>query len=228
VLFRKRSFRRFRWLIGGALIVIGLVVVVMAHRAGTALIRSENMLDPDVIVMLASHEWERLPVAARLARRYETARLLLTQPPIVTRANCQDCGRRVERLAKLGVSERRIVILPLVEGDTYGEAMAARRFMREQGLKRIVVVTSPYHTRRALATFRRVLGPDGVSVGITPAFPESPAAPMRWWLHSYDRWYVTYEWLALVSYRFQHSVPFGIVLVWRDQPAAREFTAGSV
>jgi hypothetical protein len=46
--------------------------------------------------MLASHEWERLPAAAALARRYPDALVLITVPRVVNEYNCHRCDERVD------------------------------------------------------------------------------------------------------------------------------------
>jgi len=68
-------------------------------------------------------------------------------------------------------------------------------------------VTSPYHTRRSLATFRQVVGAAGASVGVEPATRTSPARPERWLAASYDRAYVRYEWAAVFYYWLRYGVP---------------------
>lgn len=195
----------------GGLAAAAVVVVALAAAtpfAGSALVVAVPVASPDVIVSLASHEWERLPAAAAQARRYPRALVLLTLPEPVTQYNCYDCGYRPEWLAKAGVDMGRIRILPLTQSGTYGEAVATRAFVTGKPLTSVLIVTSPYHTRRSLATFRQVFSGAAVSIGIVPATATSPARPDRWWASSYDRAYVRYEWAAILYYRIRHGVPF--------------------
>ena len=189
------------------LLVIGIPAVIALLNAGSALIVNVSAERPDAIVSLASHEWERLPVAAELAHQFPQAQILLTQPPYVSRHNCHDCAHRVDYLASRGIDRRRIVVVPLAESSTWGEARALTAAMRRTSIRRVVLVTSPYHTRRALAVFRSSLAADGITVGVVPAFENSPARPASWWWHPYDRWYVSYEWLAIVTYRIKYGLP---------------------
>jgi uncharacterized SAM-binding protein YcdF (DUF218 family) len=185
------------WTLGVA--VVALVVagaLLIGTQVGTALVVSQPLPRPDVIVSLASHEWERLPETARQAALFPRALVLLTLPPSVNKYNCHDCANRVTRLARAGVSARRIRVLPILGRGTYGEALATRQFLESHNVKRVLVVTSPYHTRRSLATFRGLLHPAGVVVGIVPSI----ASP-------YDRAYVAYEWAALAYYRIWHHLP---------------------
>jgi uncharacterized SAM-binding protein YcdF (DUF218 family) len=198
--------RRFLWLAGFALLVFSLWAGI---GAGAALVVARDASPPDAIVMLASHEWERLPAAAAVARLYPSSRVLLTVPPKVTPWNCRNCAGRPHQFQEQGVAAARIVELTNYPAEnTYGEAIAVRRYLSDRGpIKTLLIVTSPYHTRRALHTFQHVLEPAGVQVGIHPAFAVSPANPRRWWLGVYDREYVPYEWAGIFYYRVKYGVP---------------------
>jgi uncharacterized SAM-binding protein YcdF (DUF218 family) len=156
--------------------------------------------------MLASHEWERLPAAAALARKYPNAVVLLTVPQAVTAYNCYRCGERVTWLGSEGVSSDRVRLLSQHVANTHGEAMAALTYARQQRISRLMVVTSAYHTRRALAAFTQVFRDTSVQIGIAPAVG-SHQKFSNWWRSAYDRHYVLYEWAAIVKYRFQYGVP---------------------
>lgn len=196
---------RFARIVLAAVAVAALVAAMALPGAGRRLIVTAPLVAPDAIVSLASREWERLPTAAALAARYPRAVVILTVPAQVSEFNCHDCGHRAERLIDAGVDPPRIRVVPAVTGGTYGEAQALSTFVREHALHALMVVTSPYHTRRSLATFRTVL-PPGVAVGVTPASP-AQAHPDVWWSTAYDRWYVRYEWAAIVYYQLRHGVP---------------------
>jgi uncharacterized SAM-binding protein YcdF (DUF218 family) len=193
------------------LLAVFLIIAIWASLdAGRALVVSLDIGAPDAIVMLASHEWERLPAAAALARRYPSSVVLLTMPIEVTRFNCHLCTERPAWLQHEGIAQDRIIQLaPNPVSTTYGEALAVRAYAAAHPFQRLVVVTSPYHCRRALHVFEHVMQGSGVEVGVQPASAYSIADPVRWWRHPYDRWYVTYEWAANVEYRFKYRIPIG-------------------
>lgn len=66
----------------------------------------------------------------------------------------------MKRIAlKSGVSESKIII----EEDsknTFENALKVKIILEEKGFKKIILVTSPYHQKRAYITFDFVLGPD--------------------------------------------------------------------
>jgi uncharacterized SAM-binding protein YcdF (DUF218 family) len=190
-------------------VLVSLSVLAMGlvtRSAGTLLVVSRPLQYPDAIVSLASHEWERLPAAAQLAARDSSSLLLLTLPQPVSSSNCHDCGGRVARLERLGVPASRIRILPLTSAGTYGEAQATLAFARQANIRRLVLITTPYHTRRSLATFGAVFDGSGIAIGVEPASSSSPARPDRWWAAPYDRAYVAYEWAAVVYYVLRYRI----------------------
>jgi uncharacterized SAM-binding protein YcdF (DUF218 family) len=203
----KFSRRRTARAAVAALAAVVALAAWLGSDAGGALIVSKAVADPDAIVELASHEWERLPAAARLAATYPRALVLLTLPESVTVFNCHDCARRADRLARAGVAAERIHVLPLTASGTHGEALAVREFARAQPLRAVLVVTSPYHTRRSLATFQHVLRDTVAEVGVVPASePDPPLHPERWWAVPYDTSYVRYEWAASFYYWFRYGI----------------------
>jgi uncharacterized SAM-binding protein YcdF (DUF218 family) len=182
-------------------------MLLALRYGGDTLIVSAEVGKPDAIVVLASHEWERLPVAAELARTYPAARVLLTLPSQVTEHNCHECSERTNWLARAGVSRERLTVLPQTVRNTYDEARATQSFVQTQGFERVLVVTSPYHGRRALATFRHVFKSAGLATRVGLASPVSLATPDRWWLRRYDRDYVAYEWSGIIYYAIRFGVP---------------------
>jgi uncharacterized SAM-binding protein YcdF (DUF218 family) len=193
--------RRRTFLIG-----VLCVVIAAAVAAGPLLVVRRPVAAPDAIISLASHEWERLPTAARLAAAAPEALVLLTRPPHPNIFNCHDCDHRVDRLHYYGVAESRVRTIQLTENGTYGEALAVLAFAREHGTRRVMIVTSPYHTRRSLAVFQKVFEGTAVEIGIEPALADSGARPWRWWSRLDDFAYVPYEWSALVYYTWMHGV----------------------
>ncbi len=157
--------------------------------------------------MLASHEWERIPAAVKLARAYPDATVLLTVPAVVTELNCQRCLERPELFTGEGIAPERIHVIPERVRNTHDEALATLHYWQRSPFNQLAVVTSPYHARRSLATFRHVFQRQSVQIGIYPASEESKARPNRWWVRWDDVRYVMYEWAAVAYYRVKFGVP---------------------
>ena len=93
------------------LLVAAVASIWPLRHAGTALVVTREIDQPDAIVSLASHEWERLPDAAALGRRAPHAKVVLSQPISLNPYNCHDCGHRVERLVAAGIDAKRIELM---------------------------------------------------------------------------------------------------------------------
>jgi uncharacterized SAM-binding protein YcdF (DUF218 family) len=205
---RGRPGGRFLGRILGVIVVLSVTWWLMLH-AGDTLVVSRELHDPQALLMLGSHEWERLPALAQLAERNPAAVVLLTEPTKPTPGNCFRCSERIAWLAHLGVDRRRVEMLPRRVTNTYDEAAAALDYCRHWRIAKLMIVTSPYHTRRALATFDSMFQNTTTAVWILPAGSQSRATPDRWWMVSDDRAYVGYEWTALAWYAVRHGVrPF--------------------
>jgi uncharacterized SAM-binding protein YcdF (DUF218 family) len=93
--------------------------------------------------------------------------------------------------------------------STYDEAVLAREHASREPFGRLAIVTTPYHTRRALATFRAIFAGSGIAVTTVPAAP-AEGRPERWWASPYDRAYVRYEWAAILKYWWDYGVPVSV------------------
>ena len=82
--------------------------------------------------------------------------------------------------------------------STYENAAGAARVMRANGLRTAIVVTSPYHTRRAGLIFSRVFRAEGLAVR-TRSAADSFFDVYRWWTRHRDRQLVTREYLKLLA-----------------------------
>jgi uncharacterized SAM-binding protein YcdF (DUF218 family) len=205
MLFRRPAVRRRRRLVLAAVAFL-TAALALIPRAGTLLVVTHEVSEPQAIVVLGSHEWERLPAAARLAARNPDAAVLLTDPTHPNVHNCFRCSERTAWLESLGVSAARVAVLPRKVTNTYDEATAVHDYVMQHHDARVMIVTSPYHTARALATFAKVFAGSDVAIGVIPSSDESPARPGRWWANGYDRAYVGYEWAARVWYALRHGV----------------------
>ena len=120
-------------------LLVGVGAILAVALGGPALVTTASIDQPDAIVSLASHEWERLPIAAALALKYPDALVFLTLPPVVTQHRCHDCQRRPDYLVRQGVARDRIVVVPLAESTTRGEARAIGAIVRTRHLRRVLI-----------------------------------------------------------------------------------------
>jgi uncharacterized SAM-binding protein YcdF (DUF218 family) len=115
----------------------------------------------------------------------------------------------VERAAGVlegaGVPAASIEKLPRATASTYEEAALLREYAAAHDLRSLLVVTSGYHSRRALWTLERVFGGSGVRIGLAAVAPGAQTpAPAFWWLSVTGWRMVALEYVKLAYYRLRY------------------------
>ncbi len=113
--------------------------------------------------------------------------------------------RAAEELRRAGVPAERIEVLPSAVHSTREEAMLLGEYAAAHQIHSVLLVTSAYHSRRALWTMRRVLRGGGVEIGLSaPAPGRQTPSPMTWWWHPSGWRIVAGEYLKLAYYRLRY------------------------
>jgi uncharacterized SAM-binding protein YcdF (DUF218 family) len=84
-----------------------------------------------------------------------------------------------------GVPARAILEEPQGE-DTWGNAVYTRQILEEHGLQSAILVTSPYHLRRAEVTFDAAYAGSGIQLMVHAA-PDSQWRKQSWWQQAETR-----------------------------------------
>lgn len=157
---------------------------------------------------------ERAEWAARLFREGRAPKIVLTNDGLrggwssAEQRNPFFYERAREELLRAGVPEESIEVWPEVVSSTFEEARQARRLAEQRGTRSLLVVTSPFHTRRALWTLRRVFRGSNIAVGID-APPEQAGACAKWWLGASGWRSVGGEYAKLAYYRLRYAREVG-------------------
>ncbi|AST32924.2 YdcF family protein [Ralstonia solanacearum] len=145
----------------GLCAVVALVVAGVLVRGSKGWLREESMPGhADVIVVLGGESGQRVIGAAELYHAGVASRVFVS--------GGGDCLLIVRRLVMAGVPAGRIGH-ECESGNTMENARMTRRMLDGQPVRSAVLVTSWYHTGRALHAFRRVW-PD-VAWGARGVFP---------------------------------------------------------
>lgn len=206
ILKKKRPI--LRSLILAAIITLVLLPGV-AWGAARFLIVRTPAAHAEAIVMLSGSATfrERARHVAELYNQKRAPRIILTNDNLrsgwseVEQRNPFYYERAVAELRQAGVSPHDIeVSLEPILG-TYDEACVVRLYCERHQIHSIVVVTSGYHSRRALWTFRHVFRDSGIDVSMDPvdAGIDTPA-PATWWLKSFGWEMVPKEYAKLGCY----------------------------
>ena len=182
---------------------------VVAWVAARALVVDADLSSADAIVVLSgsSAYVERTHKAAELYREGRAPLVWLTDDH--TRGGWSSALQRnpyfVERardeLIKSGVPAERIRIVPGVASSTRDESLIVRDYASAQGVRSVLVVTSAYHSRRALRSLRQSFAGTQTTIGLH-AVPASSNA--LWWLQPNGWRDVAVEYVKLGYYWFKY------------------------
>jgi uncharacterized SAM-binding protein YcdF (DUF218 family) len=180
---------------------------LLAWFAARGLIVHKDLPRADAIVVLGGSATyiERARIAAKLFHEGRASKILLTNDGLQggwsneEQRNPFFVERAKKELLNQGVSEEAIEILSPIVGSTRDEALLLRERLPERNIASVLIVTSPYHTRRALRTIGRALSDKKIEVGIvSPQTGEQSPKPFFWWL-SFSGWsMVAGEYMKLV------------------------------
>ena len=112
----------------------------------------------------------------------------------------------VNELTRLRVPSQNIEVIEPPVTSTWDEAVLVNEYARTHNLRSILIVTSAYHSRRALWSFRTLLHDTNIQVGIDPVPTgiQTPP-PATWWLHGRGWQLVLVEYLKMIYYLCRHG-----------------------
>ena len=182
-----------KWRISIVFLIVLGVWILIAPMLANHLVIEKPLAEADVIFVMsgAATYLERTQKAAELYKNGAAPRILLTNDGMRSgwsqpeQRNLKFVELARKSLIEQGVAPEAIEILPETAEGTIYEAQILRRKLEETNWKRILIVTSAYHTRRALWTFERVLNSDDlkIEIGIASApLGQQTPKPFYWWL----------------------------------------------
>lgn len=182
---------------------------LLAWCGAQALVVSAEMPEADAVVVLSGSAGyvERTRQAARLFYEGRAPRVVLTNDgqrggwSNAEQRNPYFVERAAAELRRGGVPAERIEVLPQPVAGTHDEAVVVRQYAAAKGVRSLLVVTSAYHSRRALWTLRRVFAGSGVEVGLNAApLGSGTPSPGAWWLSPRGWQLVAGEYLKFIYY----------------------------
>jgi len=160
----------------------------------------------DAIVVLGGGGPERAAHGIRLYRQGAAPRIWFTGDRALPEMTSFTDGRLACDFAvREGVPAGDIDLLNTSSTWEDGQQIAA--MVKQKGLRRIVIVTNWYHSRRALAVIRRHPAGQAVQVYYSPP-PTSSFCPDKWWARDEPLVMVIDEWLKIGLYAVKYKVLF--------------------
>lgn len=202
-----------------AIAVLLVSAVLLAPRIlegyGRWLIRPDPPGRADVAVILGGGEGERLGAAIWIWRDGRVRELLISDAGLPVMP--ADSGRG---FLTGGETKRRSAIyygvpasaIRMIEGakSTHDEALLVRSYLESRGTRSAIVVTSPFHSRRARATFRQAFRGSPVHVAVEiPPDSLSDHRVARWWTREHETMAVFTETVKILFYWRRYGIPPG-------------------
>jgi len=160
---------------------MALIAVVLHAQIlgalGAYLVEAGPPQKADAALVLAGDGWgHRILTAAQLARDGYVPKVLVSGPDGAY--GLHECDLAIPFAVKQGYPESYFVHMEHSARSTRAEAQAVLPEIRRMGFKRVIVVTSNFHTRRAGEIFRE-LAPDLTILMV--AAPDQSFTPDGWW-----------------------------------------------
>jgi uncharacterized SAM-binding protein YcdF (DUF218 family) len=193
------QFPRVRKLIKRTALGVFLLLLLLVAAAllfpGPFLTVDSGPVKADVVVLLGGGSHERPERAAELFKEHVAPRIIIS--------GYGDCEINRHLLVAAGVPAKAIEVESKSK-TTKENAQFTIQLLREQKLKRVILVTSWYHSRRALACFRHE-APD-IKFFSRPSYFASARAE---WSHNRIGNRVRLEYVKLLGYWLRYGVcPF--------------------
>jgi uncharacterized SAM-binding protein YcdF (DUF218 family) len=188
---------------GAAGLVAGLLLLVQYRlwlpEIGRYLIVADPLQKADVIVPLAG-ERSRVFYAADLYRDGLAPWFAITEMRVGNpNPEISYVQSVTGQTLDAGVPHARIAYAPGQAATTYEEAWNLRQMALARGWHSLIVVTSPFHTRRARLILHEVFRDTGISIIIRPV-PAHWYDPANWWTTAAGRQITLEEYLKLAAH----------------------------
>lgn len=193
------------------LVIFALLLYVghgfLLREAGKYLYYKDELKPADVIVVLAGEETERVEHGVKLFKEgwSRKDRMILTGGPLIWKHTWASLMQ--EHAVHLGMPKSAILLADKSR-TTEEDVLFTKEIMDKHGYKSCIIVTSPYHSRRALKIFKKFMG-DKIKIISAPA-DESWFSFDEWWRRERDRARVLDEYskfLWLLIFGFKNEAP---------------------
>ncbi len=190
-------FRCFKFLV---FILLLAVLIFFSNsffldKAGKFVYKKDELKPADVIVVLAGEEKESVEYGAYLFREdwAKKDRMIMAGGPLVWKHSWASLMK--EHAEYLGIPGRNI-LLEDKSRNTEEDAKYTKEILQKYKYKSLILVTAPYHSKRAFTIFQKVMGKD---IKIISAPVENSWFNFKdWWKRRRDRSMVLSEYAKFV------------------------------
>jgi uncharacterized SAM-binding protein YcdF (DUF218 family) len=162
------------------------------------LIIETNLPRSDVIIILGGDS-ERVPYGVKLYKANYSDKIIVTGGMLdIPHINTTWAELEKEEALDMGVPKDDILLVDK-SNTTYEDAQFAREIMLQNNFSSAIVVSSPYHMRRAAWLFGRVFKDDNITLFYSPV-EDSRFKPEKWWTDERKMHVIMDEYAKFVYY----------------------------
>lgn len=196
---KPRSYARL-----AGVLAVGIVLLWLFSHAASFLVLNAPQHADVILVLEGGADDSRYWQAIHLLKEGYSNRIILDAD-----ASRKTYGKSDAELAAAFVNDTApgwVLVCPTGEDSTYGEAVDVQRCLAPLHVSSVLIVTSDYHTRRALSIFRKRLPQYAWSIA-------SAGAPY----HFADQWWKNRRWAKSTLDEWQKFLWWKLVDQWRAE-----------
>lgn len=210
-----------RWIWGGIFICILVTISLAFTSCDTVLLRAGKFMAPeeigiaDVVILEGSETAETGAVAKGmdLLSSGKAARIIVVihQVPEKKKAfaiheSYPDLIKKDLKRLGLGVEQFEVLVTPVHHPITLTEARLVLQTLSKEGVRRGILLSNGFHTRRSSLVYRHVGIPLQIKIFPSPYFNEYELD--HWWVHDLGIRDFISEFFKLVYYQIRGYIPF--------------------
>lgn len=190
--------KKYLWLAVLAVIFLGFFSYpFVLERLAQSLVVSDPLQKSDLILVLGGDiNGERVEEGVKLFQKGYAKKILFSGGPVYRNLSYADLMKK--QALESGVPKEKI----LIQGNsrsTIEDAKLSLPMVKKEAAQSIILVTSPYHTRRAAKVFKKIFEKEKIKILVHPV-SKSDFYPKCWWTRHEDTSYVVWEYMASVLY----------------------------
>ncbi len=205
----RMKFSRTVLLFTFLIAIVYLFRIHLLTGMASFLVVDDNPPKGDIIFLLNGDVHTRPFLAARLFHEGRADRIVIAraedEPAVQAGLFPNETDVAVRVMKKLGVPAGNISVIPFPGGatSTRDEASVLRRYVDAHDIKRVILVTSAFHTRRALWIMQKEFAGSSATILSAPA-PHNKFDKASWWKEESGLIYFANEYIKLFHYHMKY------------------------
>lgn len=199
----RTRFLAALFLMFGIIFIMGVIFTEpILNSVSRALVYEDPLVKVDAIVVLAGGNGSRVEAAARLYREGFGEKLFFSGFRVYPETYTSTLMKNYA--LKLKVPEDKIITwIPDVEVSTQGESIANLELLNKNHIKKAILVTSAFHTRRAKLLYEKAISSLGYDISILIYPAPDPLVPIKgWWKLRTGKKSIFFEYIKSIAYYF--------------------------